>query len=275
MALSLAAAAIVFLFWVEAHRNLENEHHRQMSKTSIDDLIGHTVFEIFDSVIFLDMIIPENQAEIENDARNISAFLKTTILVLATVNFLMPGLGLYRLSRTHFGEKSGQLKITHDETGLPSTRGLGTSVVYHLLRLCAVNIPYLIIRIHLSENIGKDLTIFIFKNILGIWVSLRTLFPEIKEWIRVHKWKQQAKLERSKGVMRPSIKVDVVDPARGWEMAAVEKSNQRNKGYDQRRDSNTTGNILLVHKVEEVLAEEPEGADAVEEQLQNGLLYRY
>lgn len=180
LALTLASAAIVFLLWVEAHRNLEDETQRQLSKPCLDDLISHTLFEIFDSVIFLDMIIPEDEKEMAYDKANISQALRAVILILASVNFMMPGLGLYRLSRTHFGERSGRLKVVNETTGLPSTRGLGISIIYHLLRLFAVNTPFLVIRVHLSQSFGKDLSIFAVKNVLGIWVALVNIIFKVK-----------------------------------------------------------------------------------------------
>lgn len=36
-----------------AHRNSENEYHRKLTKSWVDDMISHTVFEIFDSIMFL------------------------------------------------------------------------------------------------------------------------------------------------------------------------------------------------------------------------------
>lgn len=163
----------MFLLWVEAHRNLEDEQQRQLSKTCIDDLISHTVFEIFDSVIFLDIIIPENQDELDSDRMNFSYAFRMMVMALATLNFLMPSLGLYRLSRTHFGEKYAKLRVVNENTGLPTTRGLDISIIHHMLRLFAINVPYLAIRIHTAKYIGKDMSIFILKNILGIWVALR------------------------------------------------------------------------------------------------------
>lgn len=267
IALILAGASIVFLLWVEAHRNLEDEYQKKLSKTCIDDLISHTVFEIFDAVVFLDLIIPEDQAELEADKINISYGLKMTILSLGALNFLMPTLGLYRLSRTHFGEKYAKIRVINERTGLPSTRGLDITIIYHLLRLFAVNIPYLVIRIHMASFIGKDLSVFILKNILGIWVALRSLIPEIKEWIHIRKLKKKAISDRANSKLRPSIKVDTFDPSKGWEMPALFEN--KGRGNDAQESFVQTPPDQARHSEEITLSTDV--TDNIEEDFRNEL----
>ncbi|KAI1287396.1 hypothetical protein HDE_10160 [Halotydeus destructor] len=219
LALTFAAAVFVFILWSEAHRNLEDEKQRQITKACMDDLISHTLFEIFDSVIFLDLILPENAAEVAFDREHISYALKLTILVIAALNFLIPSLGLYRLSRIDFGEKLNKMKIINEITGIPSTHGLNISMVYHSLRLFAINIPYLVIRVHMSVYIGKDMSIFMLKNVLGIWISLRTLIPEMKEWFHVRRIRHDYLKQVSRAANGHSaIKVDASDHEQEWEM---------------------------------------------------------
>ena len=219
--ITLAASVAIFLFWVESHWNLGDSHQRKLSKASVDDLIGHTIFEIFDSLTFLDLITPDDKNEMVRDHERISLLLEMVILFFSSINFMLPTLGLYRLSRTHFGEKTnGMLKVVNETTGQPSTRGLGVSIVYHLLRLFAVNIPFLIIRIIVSQDPQKELSIFIVKNVLGIWVSLRNLIPELKQWMRIREYK---KLARIRGDTRLTVKLDAAtfDPTKGWELPTL------------------------------------------------------
>jgi hypothetical protein len=195
--IALAGSVAVFFFWVEAHWLIGDEVHKRLSKPSVDDLIGHTMFEIFDSLNFLDLITPDDATEMEIDAKVVTTGLKTMILLFASVNFVLPFLGLYRLSRTHFGEKTnGMIRVVDEMTGKPTTRGLGISIVYHILRLVAVNIPFLIIRIYLSPHPTKEMSFFAVKNILGILVAVRNLVPEIKQLIKINKFKQKLKLSR-------------------------------------------------------------------------------
>ena len=51
----IALTSIVFLVFMQAHRNSENAFHRKLTKTWVEDMISHTVFEIFDSIMFLDL----------------------------------------------------------------------------------------------------------------------------------------------------------------------------------------------------------------------------
>lgn len=234
--LTLASAVVVFVLWVEAHRSLESDRQRILSKPSYDDLIGHVVFEIFDSVTFLDLVTPDDRNELMEDQKNISQAMKYTVLLLSSINFIVPALGLYRMSRTHFGEKTnGMLKVVSEVTGRPSTRGIGISIIYQLIKLFLINIPYLVIRIHLSRDPGKDLTIFTVKNVLGIWVAVRNLIPEFKEFIRINKLKKLLATRATvmtlgpNGSPRPVVKVDSFDPSRGWELPGMLERIQRKR----------------------------------------------
>lgn len=226
--LTLASAVVVFVLWVEAHRSLESDRQRILSKPSYDDLIGHIVFEIFDSITFLDLVTPDDQGELMEDQKNISRTMKYSVLLLSSINFLVPALGLYRMSRTHFGEKTnGMLKVVSEVTGKPSTRGIGISIAYQLIKLCFINIPYLVIRIHLSRDPGKELSVFAVKNVLGIWVAIRNLIPEFREFIRINKLKKLLATRATvmtvgpNGSPRPVVKVDSFDPSRGWELPGM------------------------------------------------------
>ena len=124
--ITLAASVAILLFWVDSHWFLGDAKQRRLSKATVDDLVGHTTSEIFDSLIFLDLITPGDRSEMERDYRNISFPLQMAILFYASVNFMFwYTLGLYRLSRSHFGEKTnGMIKVISESTGQPSTSKL-------------------------------------------------------------------------------------------------------------------------------------------------------
>lgn len=247
--ITLAVSVAVFLFWVEAHWNLGDERHRHLSKPSVDDLISHTALEIFDSLAFLDLVTPDDMKELDGDKIYISYAMRMTVLTFASVNFILPTLGLYRLSRTHFGEKTyGMIRIVNETTGKPSARGLGVSIAYHLLRLLAVNMPYLFIRIILaSQEARKDLSVFIIKNILGITLSIRNLVPEIKLWLKITKVKAKLRSEitnengsndRIRIKIDPSGKFDPISQA--WELPTIFEAKQM-------QTSNPSTNANLGH----------------------------
>ena len=226
--IALAGSVGVFYFWVEAHWLIGDEVHKRLSKPSVDDLIGHTMFEIFDSLSFLDLITPDDKNEVLVDQKVITTTMKTIILLLASVNFLIPFLGLYRLSRTYFGEKTnGMIRVVDELTGQPTTRGLGISITYHIIRLVAVNIPFLIIRFYLSAEPTKELSMFVVKNALGILVAIRNLVPEVNQWIRVNKFKRNVRLSRlTERLSQPrNIEVNAGGDHAGWEMPVMYSNN--------------------------------------------------
>lgn len=234
--IALAGSVAVFFFWVEAHWLVGDEVHKRLSKPSVDELIGHTMFEIFDSLTFLDLITPDDLYEVNTDKKVITMTMKTIILLLASVNFLIPFLGLYRLSRTHFGEKTnGMIRVVDELTGKPTTRGLGISITYHATRLVAVNIPFLIIRVYLSSHPTKELSIFVVKNVLGIMVAIRNLVPEIRQWVRVYKFKRNVRLSRLAEMLsqRRQVEVNSGGDQAGWEMPVVYSSHSSHSGQRQ------------------------------------------
>ena len=152
-----------------AHRNSENEYHRKLTKNWVEDMISHTVFEIFDSIMFLDLVMPDrdhhHNDEIKHEVRNISPGLEYTIIGLASANFLIPAINLYHLSKLSAckGKECAKLDL----------KGKVRHISIHFIRLVSVNIAYLVIRIYISQNYNKALTIFIIKNVLCIIMSFR------------------------------------------------------------------------------------------------------
>lgn len=113
--------------------------------------------------------------------------LQWTILTLVAVNLLMPAISLFQLSRNDFGSAQNQ------------PAGSGLSLIHHLLRLFAVNIPYLSIRIYLWGFHEPGMSIFILKNVLGIFATLRALIPEFRAWIRARSPRRTYRTSRKVG----------------------------------------------------------------------------
>jgi len=47
-----------------------------------------------------------------------------------------------------------------------------------------INMPYMGVRIYLWTSFNADISVFLLKNIILTYVHLRSLIPEVREWIR-------------------------------------------------------------------------------------------
>ena len=226
--LAYAASTLVFFFWVSAHWLMADDDHQQSSKGLVDDLVENTMFEIFDSLTFLDLITPDDQEEINIDDRLIGIEFRYTILVFAVVNFFIPVLGLYRLSRTKFGERISGVEQLYDElNGQLTTRGMIIAMIYHSCRLALVNVPFFVIRLFLSQNPKKEYSIFIVKNILGIIIAFRNLISEFKQWYKIHQFKQEVRLGRIRPDPYPSKRDQ--QQTNAWQLPPIFDDGQESK----------------------------------------------
>ncbi|XP_053201418.1 uncharacterized protein LOC128397646 [Panonychus citri] len=222
---ALACTALIFLLWIEVHKNLEDEVHRSWSKTLTDELIGHTTFEIFDLIFFLELVTPDIDPITKQVIHlpHISKPLIYTIVALGSLNVVYPTLGIYQLSKLHKKSQAEETVIRNH----PERHIYGTNVFVHFIRLFNVNIPYLFIRIHLAAAYDRSLSIFIVKNVLGIIISLRSLILEYLLW-RSH---AKAKAKRlSSNANKRTVRIAEPDettqsiPKSGWDMSMVNET---------------------------------------------------
>lgn len=152
----VAAAAVVFLLLVESHHDAASQSEQ---RTYLGSLCTSTTFEVLDSVTFLGLLFP-NETHL-----TLTYPLENAVLALACVNFVLPGLALFKLSQCDYGQHP---------------RPLGLKLLYKLLHMSLINVPYLAIRIYLWGFFGHDVSLFLVKNLLGIYAGLRGLIPELR-----------------------------------------------------------------------------------------------
>jgi len=71
------------------------------------------------------------------------------------------------------------------------------------------------------------------KNALGIWVSLRNLIPEVKQWLRVRRAKQQVRMRGSELRVRIDPAAATFDPSKGvWELPVIWDDGDRQKQHE-------------------------------------------
>jgi hypothetical protein len=60
----------------------------------------------------------------------------------------------------------------------------GAHVLYKLIHLLVINLPYLGIRIHLWTTYDKDVSLFVVKNVFGILTTVRSIYPDVYSEIK-------------------------------------------------------------------------------------------
>lgn len=157
----VAGTALVFLLLVENHHAATVDSEQ---RTYLGSLCTGTTFEVLDSVTFLGLLFPRETH------LTLTYPLENAVLALACVNFVLPGLLLFKLSQCEFGQQ---------------TRPLGLKLLYRLLRLALVDAPYLGVRCYLWAFVGHDVSLFVIKNVLGIYGGIRSLLPELRLYCRL------------------------------------------------------------------------------------------
>lgn len=153
---------IVFLLWIEIHRN----SHSNRSFECIKELTTAVVFEIFDSIDLLDLLIPMSTKDEQKMDSPHAEPLSIAVLVLSTINLLLPTIGLFRLSQKRFDSHRF---------------GLRSNIVHNSLRILFINIPFMALRVTYWSAFEKEISIFLLKNALFLFVSLRHIISEAHE----------------------------------------------------------------------------------------------
>ncbi|KAL1140454.1 hypothetical protein AAG570_000386 [Ranatra chinensis] len=152
---SMAASSFIFLLLVEGHNWAKRGTPRY---SYVISTCGKTGIEIFDSISLLSLLLVT--------PKDMSETFKDVILILAAINFFLPSVTLYQLSLSDFAMTKVSLLLT---------------VVYHILHLCLVDVPFLAIRMYLWLVFRENASMFLMKNLLSITLALRGMYPDIIE----------------------------------------------------------------------------------------------
>jgi len=153
---------IVFLLLIELHRNHRSNHSYQCIK----ELTTGIVFEIFDSIDLLDLLVPECLIDVNFNETTLPEWLLVIILTLVAINLLLPTIGLFQLSQSNFDSH---------------VLGLRMNIIHNSLRIGLVNIPYMLLRIYFWKTAKREISIFLLKNALSIFVSIRHIILDANE----------------------------------------------------------------------------------------------
>ncbi|XP_029646808.2 uncharacterized protein LOC115220769 [Octopus sinensis] len=159
--LTLALSAPLFLIYLlcQVSTSPDNENRRY-----IDRITSGVTIDIFDTVDFLDILFVHQSKVL------LSFAMTKTILGFSLINIFMPLIPLFLVSHSHYGK----IKLRDNFMNL-----------YRILMIVIINVPYLVIRLRLIHIYGHNMSIFLIKNFLSIFIA----------FINIYERKQQQKFE--------------------------------------------------------------------------------
>ena len=145
---TIASAAFVCLLLIATHHDAAYGSSRQ---SFISSLSKGTTMDILDTVAVLDILF------IRESHIFLTFEMHRTIIAIAFVNLILPTVPLLVLSQTRFGkdDMTPGLKIAH-------------TLIYMLF----INVPLFVIRLILWHVRDKNVSVFLIKNILGMYLYI-------------------------------------------------------------------------------------------------------
>ncbi|ODM94301.1 Cat eye syndrome critical region protein 6 [Orchesella cincta] len=151
----IGLSTIVFSLLVGAHHDAQSEPLRN---AYLDSLAFSVALEILDSTSFLSLLMPtEGHLAYPYSLENI-------IIILASVNIMLPAVTIYKLTASNFGR----------------VYNVPLETLYKVLHLILVNIPFLGVRLFLWNMFSTDTAIFMIKNIYAIIGFMRGFYGDLK-----------------------------------------------------------------------------------------------
>ncbi|XP_059097669.1 uncharacterized protein LOC131891977 isoform X1 [Tigriopus californicus] len=153
---TIGLSALVFIIMLQAHHN-----HDPDSPHSgyISGICHNTAVEVFDSVTLLSLIIVQDKDSHFSKIWNFDG----VIIVLSSLNLILPTLALYGLSMSDFGRNLERI--------------VPIKVIHQLILLLLINIPFLGVRIYLWTVFNYELSLFVVKNLCYIFMLSHSLYP--------------------------------------------------------------------------------------------------
>lgn len=122
------------------------------------------IFHYIQACMLSFLIMEFEEGESHSQEECPSTLLTPPIISLSAVNLVIPTLTLYKLTTTNFGE----------------TYHVKLELAYKTFHLLLVNIPFLVIRIHLWNESSREDVIMLVKNVYGIFGYFRSLLTDIQ-----------------------------------------------------------------------------------------------
>ncbi|RDD43805.1 hypothetical protein TrispH2_004727 [Trichoplax sp. H2] len=137
--LALSCTPFLFVVFVYAHHN---RNESQFRNYYVGYLANEVTLDLFDGVEILENLF------VDDEEFTVSLSIKVILLILSSINFLLPAIALYDL---HMSRRSNQVTF---------------KIIYKICSLIVLNIPFLILRIILWRRYHKDISVLFMKNII-------------------------------------------------------------------------------------------------------------
>uniref|UniRef100_A0A0K0F2K4 Transmembrane protein n=1 Tax=Strongyloides venezuelensis TaxID=75913 RepID=A0A0K0F2K4_STRVS len=162
--LTVGLSIFIFVILLEANHYTSLTSKRQIS---IDNIFNSRCLDILDTISILDLLF-----ENEKNLWKLSSFFRYCILTLICLNLILPSFTLLPMKYTKISEKF-----------FCSTK------IWGYFYILLVNGPYIGIRSYLYylfklRKVGEkyDISVFILKNILSIYIGTRNLWNGLQYW---------------------------------------------------------------------------------------------
>lgn len=147
----ISLTGAVFLLFVAAH------HHQKetaLEKAYINSLATGVTFDILDTVDFLDILfVRETHVLVPYPMEN-------AIMVISVLNLLRPTFSFLVLSLKHYGASKMSREL---------------SAANSLVSIFLVNIPFLVVRMILWHSLNTDMSVFLIKNFILVFLGIHEL----------------------------------------------------------------------------------------------------
>lgn len=147
----ISLTGVVFLLFVAAH------HHQKETlaeKSYINSLATGVTFDILDTVDFLDVLfVKETHVILEYPMEN-------AIVSISVLNLLRPTFSFLVIFLKHYGASKWSREL---------------SAANSLVSIFLVNIPFLVVRMILWHNLKTDMSVFLIKNFILVFIGIHEL----------------------------------------------------------------------------------------------------
>ena len=149
---AMALAAVLFLELVLSHHDAPR---KRCIHDYINDVAGSTALDILDAVAILDVLY-------DSKSKNyMDPYMHTSLVTISSINFMLPTLTLFVLSRGHFEEKRSNVAVY---------------MSYRLLHVVCGDLALLTMRMILWHVNEEKISVFIIKNFINIGMTVKQVY---------------------------------------------------------------------------------------------------